>query len=131
MLGDMRLYALDHLVLNVADVARSLDFYTGVLGLPAERVAEWQRGTAPFPSLRIDEGTIIDLVAEPPSGTNLAHFCLVAAGSATEVIDELRTRGVPVDAEPKRRSGARGDGLSVYLSDPDGNQIEIRCYAAG
>src|SRR5690606_8042172 len=59
----------DHLVLRVADVERSLAWYLGVLGLEPVRVEEWRRGTVPFPSVRIDAGTIIDLLAsDRPDG---------------------------------------------------------------
>src|SRR5579864_1090085 len=79
----MPISALDHIVLNVADVERSLEFYQGCLGLSAERVEEWRQGILSFPSVRINATTIIDLVrrtAESPrdnGGFNLNHFCLV------------------------------------------------------
>src|SRR5437867_7141062 len=73
--------ALDHIVLNVTDVERSLAFYRDVLGLPAERVKAWRRGELRFPSVRVNEATIIDLVHAPADSAerrlNLAHFCLV------------------------------------------------------
>ena len=56
---------LDHIVLNVADVERSLAFYRDVLNLPAERVEAWRRGELRFPSVRVNGGTIIDLVHAP------------------------------------------------------------------
>ena len=62
----MGVCALDHIVLNVADIERALAFYTGPLGLPAERVDAWRSGKVRFPSLRINESTIIDLVAAAP-----------------------------------------------------------------
>ena len=46
----MKVTGLDHLVLNVSDAERSLAYYSGVLGLPGERVEEWRRRQAPFPS---------------------------------------------------------------------------------
>ena len=67
----------DHVVLNVADVERSLAWYTGELGLEPIHVEEWRRGERFFPSVRVDEGTIIDLIGLPRSGENLDHFCLV------------------------------------------------------
>lgn len=61
----MRVIAFDHLVLNTADVERSLAFYTGPLGLEPVRVEEWRAGRVPFPSVRVSADTIIDLVAAP------------------------------------------------------------------
>jgi catechol 2,3-dioxygenase-like lactoylglutathione lyase family enzyme len=130
----MRIAGLDHIVLNVADVERSLGFYNGCLGLPAERVEEWRRGTLPFPSVRINDATIIDLVKTDPDAPrgapNLNHFCLVTADAdLDEISDALGRAGVPIENGPAIRSGARGDALSIYFRDPDHNQIEVRTYA--
>lgn len=122
----MRVRQLDHIVLNVTDVERSLAWYTGLLGLAPERVDEWRAGEVPFPSVRIDEGTIIDLFAIDRSGVNLDHLCLVVEPGDVEAIaadDRFEVRTGPV-----RRWGARGDGTSVYVSDPDGNTVELRSY---
>ncbi len=124
----MRVYALDHIVLNVADVERSLAFYSGALGLTSERVDQWRRQEVRFPSVRVNDQTIIDLVGKPPAGDNLAHFCLVAEGSGDAILAELESKGVAIEREPGLRSGARGDGMSVCVRDPDGNQVEIRWY---
>src|SRR5687767_12216481 len=83
----MRVVDFDHLVLNVADVERSLAFYTGPLGLEPMRVEEWRAGTLPFPSVRVNGHTILDLVSKPRGESaerslrgeqsNVDHFCLV------------------------------------------------------
>ena len=69
--------AFDHLVLRCADVERTLAWYCDRLGLSPVRVDEWRRGEAPFPSVRVAEGTIIDLVAGPSGDGRLDHICLV------------------------------------------------------
>lgn len=122
----MRVRQLDHIVLNVTDVERSLAWYTGLLGLAPERVDEWRAGEVPFPSVRIDEGTIIDLFASDRTGVNLDHLCLVVEPGDVEAIaadDRFEVRTGPV-----RRWGARCDGTSIYVSDPDGNTVELRSY---
>ena len=129
-----RIIALDHIVLNVADVERSLAFYEGVLGLPAERVEAWRRGELRFPSVRVNEATIIDLVHAPAESgqrqLNLAHFCLVTDAEALDVVaQELTSAGVTIEVGPATRSGARGNALSIYFRDPDDNLIELRTYA--
>jgi catechol 2,3-dioxygenase-like lactoylglutathione lyase family enzyme len=129
-----RITALDHIVLNVADVERSLGFYAGVLGLPAERVDAWRRGELRFPSVRVSESTIIDLVHAPaePAGRrlNLAHFCLVTDDDDLDgVAGMLSDAGVQIEVGPAVRSGARGNALSIYFRDPDDNLIELRTYA--
>jgi len=126
---DLRVIGLDHIVLNVADVERSLSFYCGTLGLSGLRVEDWRQGRAPFPSVRIDGGTIIDLLAAPRSGSNCDHFCLVV-----EPLDlhALAASGVfEVVEGPGPRFGARGTGTSLYVQDPDGNVVELRCYPPG
>jgi catechol 2,3-dioxygenase-like lactoylglutathione lyase family enzyme len=126
----MRVMALDHIVLNVADVERSLAFYSETLGLPAERVEQWRSGKVGFPSVRVNEHTIIDLVGKKPEGNNLAHFCLVSDGDIHELKAEIEGNGVAIAKGPTSRSGARGDGLSFYIRDPDGTEVEIRSYRA-
>ncbi|MEU0671466.1 VOC family protein [Streptomyces sp. NPDC006172] len=125
----MRVIAFDHLVLNVADIERSLDFYTGPLGLEPVRVEEWRDGKAPFPSVRVSPTTIIDLVqaqAGPAEGSNVDHICLVVEPlDWQEVVDS----GVfTVLDGPGKRFGARGTAISLYVRDPDGNTVELRWY---
>ncbi|MCL2395898.1 MAG: VOC family protein [Acidimicrobiaceae bacterium] len=126
-MGNLRVVGIDHVVLNVADVERSLDFYEKTLGLAPVRVDEWRRGDAPFPSVRVDDSFIIDLFPAAPNGANLDHFCLVVEPTD---LDELAASGrFEVVTGPGRRFGARGDGMSLYVKDPDGNTVELRCYA--
>jgi catechol 2,3-dioxygenase-like lactoylglutathione lyase family enzyme len=129
----MRVCGLDHIVLNVQDVERSLDFYHRILGLPAERVEAWRKGDVGFPSVRVNDATIIDLFAMPDHASgeklNLNHFCLVTERADLEAAaQELTQAGVTIERGPGVRSGARGDGLSVYFRDPDANLIELRTY---
>ena len=122
----IRVTAFDHVVLNVADVERSLAFYTEELGLEPIHVDEWRRGERFFPSVRVDEGTIIDLIGLPRSGENLDHFCLVVAPMD---FDALKASGrFEVADGPAIRFGARGDGTSLYIRDPDHNLVELRYY---
>ena len=122
----MKIHELDHIVVNVADVERSLGWYGDLLGLAAERVAEWRAGTAPFPSIRINAGTIIDLMALPRSGENLDHFCLVTDRADVETV--AADPRFDVVEGPVERWGARGVGWSVYVRDPDDNLVELRSY---
>src|ERR671932_570696 len=131
----MRVTALDHIVLNVKDVERSLDFYQRHLGLAAERVEAWRAGKVGFPSLRINDGTIIDLVGLKSATNgqvgqpNLAHFCIVTDSPDMQAEAEaLAKAGVIIEEGPKVRSGARGDAMSIYFRDPDNNLIEVRSY---
>ncbi len=125
----MGIRELDHIVLNVADIERSLAWYTDRLGLDPVRVDEWRAGDAPFPSVRVSAGCIIDLFAADgatPADRNLNHFCLRADRADIHAIaaDDRFT----VFDGPVVRFGARGDGWSVYVTDPDDNVVEIRSY---
>ncbi|GAA2047757.1 VOC family protein [Polymorphospora rubra] len=122
----VRVTGFDHLVLNVSDVERSLDFYCGLLGLAPVRVDEWRAGKVPFPSVRVTPETIIDLVRRDRDGSNVDHLCLVVAPlDWQEVVDS----GIFTVLEgPVGRFGARGDATSVYVADPDGNSVELRWY---
>jgi catechol 2,3-dioxygenase-like lactoylglutathione lyase family enzyme len=131
-----KITAMDHIVLNVEDIDRSLNFYTQVLGLEPERVDQFRRGEVRFPSVRVSPETIIDLFPMQPgqvlggSGLpNMNHFTMVVGEADFETFQKhLAEHGVAIDEGPGRRWGARGNGLSVYFTDPDGNRIEVRCY---
>ncbi|KPC66511.1 VOC family protein [Streptomyces chattanoogensis] len=128
----MHVIAFDHLVLNVADIERSLAFYTGPLGLEPVRVQEWRAGSVSFPSVRVSPTTIIDLVEAPGGqveGSNVDHICLVVEPlDWQQVIDS----GVfTVLDGPGERFGARGMAVSLYVQDPDGNTVELRWYPQG
>ena len=101
------------MVLNVADVERSLAFYCDELGLAPERVDEWRRGEIFFPSVRVDAHTIIDLLAVPRTGENADHVCLVVEPVDLDAI-KASGRFDVVDG-PATRFGAQGDGTSLYV----------------
>ena len=123
----VRVVGFDHLVLLSSDVERALAFYTGVLGLTGERVDEWRRGEVPFPSVRIDATTLIDLFPAEPTGLNVHHLCLVIEPAD---LDVLAASGmVDVASGPADGLfGAQGLARSLYVKDPDGNVIELRSY---
>jgi catechol 2,3-dioxygenase-like lactoylglutathione lyase family enzyme len=121
--------ALDHLVLVVDDVERALTWYSGHLGLAEVRVEEWRAGRVPFPSLRVDEDTIIDFIArdraELGQRGHLDHLCFVVDG---DDLAELRSSPDLVIEEEGERFGARGIAHSIYVTDPDGLTVEVRAY---
>lgn len=132
-----KISAMDHIVLNVPDIERSLNFYMQVLGLEPERIEQFRRGEVPFPSVRVSPETVIDLfpmksgqtLASGPDLLNLNHFTMVVEAADFEAFQKhLAQHGVMISEGPGRRWGARGYGMSVYFNDPDGNRIEVRCY---
>ena len=122
----VQVQGFDHVVLTVADVERSLAWYVDVLGLEPLRVEEWRRGEVFFPSVRVTGETIIDLFAGERTGKNLDHLCLVVAPTDLEAV-KASGRFDVVDG-PDKRWGAQGDGMSLYVRDPDGNVVELRHY---
>ena len=129
----LNIHAFDHLVIKCADVDASLTWYLDVLGLSPVRVDEWRAGEAFFPSVRVSRETIIDLIprAADFGERNVDHICLVADRASVDAIVADAATDAPtftiVDG-PGPRFGARGDGWSVYVTDPDGNVVEIRSY---
>jgi len=122
----LRIIGFDHLVVRCADVETTLAWYLDLLGLEPVRVDEWRRGHAPFPSARVNSDTIIDLVPGATDDGRLDHICLVIEPVD---LDALVASGeFDVIEGPVRRSGARGDGTSLYVRDPDGLVVEIRHY---
>lgn len=131
----LQIIEMDHIVLNVSDIERSLAFYIDVLGLRGERLEEFKRGEVGFPSVRINDDSVIDLMstsgasAIPTANRNLNHYCLVTKSvDLAQVAEALKAQGVTVVQEPVSRWGARGQATSIYILDPDDNEIEIRCY---
>jgi catechol 2,3-dioxygenase-like lactoylglutathione lyase family enzyme len=126
----LRIQALDHLVLVVDDVERSVAWYRDVLGLEVERFDLWKDGKVFFPSVRIDETTIIDILGggrgESPGRGNVDHLCVVIEPTDLAALRDSGTFDV-VDG-PDQRWGARGNGWSLYVRDPDGNVVELRHY---
>lgn len=131
----VKITEMDHIVLRNKDVEESLRFYTQVLGLQAERVAEWRAGEVRFPSARINADTIIDFFGtdQDPIGKdgvkNQDHFCMVIEPTDMEELKaKFEAMGVEIQAGPGKRWGSHGDGISLYIYDPDGNVVELRHY---
>jgi len=122
----LRVAELDHVVVRCRDQGLSLDFYTRILGLVEERRLDM------IGLIQLRAGaSMVDLVpADPPptqEGRNVDHFCLgVEAGDMEALAAWLRSQRVEVLGDPTPRYGARGNGLSIYVLDPDGNIVELK-----
>ena len=126
---------MDHIVLRVKDVDESLRFYSELLGLPVERVEQWRAGEVRFPSVRINADTIIDLFASDQEtiskegARNQDHYCMVIEPTDMEALKAgFEALGVGIQAGPGKRWGSHGDGISLYIYDPDNNVVELRHY---
>jgi catechol 2,3-dioxygenase-like lactoylglutathione lyase family enzyme len=124
-MGVVKVVGLDHIVLRVADVEKSLAFYIDTLGLEPVRVEEWRRGEVLFPSVRLTPETIIDVFAAERTGDNLDHFCLVIEPTDLDALAEH----FPDARRADGLFGAQGYASSLYIHDPDGNTVELRSYS--
>ncbi|HTL86108.1 MAG TPA: VOC family protein [Acidimicrobiia bacterium] len=120
----MKVLGVDHVVINCSDVERALTWYTDTLGLEPMNVDEWRRGDLFFPSVRVNDATIIDLFPVERTGENMNHMCLVIA---PEDLDALASQ-FPASRRADQNFGAQGYGSSLYIEDPDGNTIELKTY---
>jgi catechol 2,3-dioxygenase-like lactoylglutathione lyase family enzyme len=124
---------LDHVVLRVTNLTAMMNFYSGVLGCPVEKVQadiglyQLRAGSALIDLVPVD-GTLGRKggAAPGPEGRNLDHFCLrVEPFDAAAITAHLRAHG----AEPApvaSRYGAEGQGPSIYVADPEGNVVELK-----
>ncbi len=136
---------MDHIALRSRDVEASLHFYHDILGLKIERLEDWRAGKAPFPSVRLSPDTLVDVfqmpqgMADTPDLRQLDHYCIVVEPTdLNQVKEQLEGLGVEMapanpfnESEvggPFTRWGAHGNGLSLYVYDPDRNIVELRYY---
>ena len=125
----MQIARLDHLVLTVADIAKTCDFYTKVLGMEVVRFGEG-RTALKFGQQKINlhpADNIPGLVADRPTAGS-GDLCFITAVPLAEVTAHLAKYDVPIVAGPGPRAGAIGTIQSVYIRDPDQNLIEISNY---
>jgi len=126
MEAPVKIAEIDHVVFRCRDQKKMLDFYTRLMGLVEERRLE-QIGLI---QLRAGRG-MIDLVPSPAAvdekSENVDHVCLgIEAADMNAVARNLRACGVAIIEGPVMRYGAHGDGLSIYIHDPEGNVIELK-----
>lgn len=121
--------SLDHLVLTVKDIAKTVEFYTTVLGMQKE-IFKQNRVALKFGSQKIN---LHQLGAEfEPKAYNVkegsADLCFITQTSVTDFKAYIESLGVKVIEGPIKRTGAMGEINSIYVRDPDGNLIEIANY---
>jgi glyoxylase I family protein len=119
---------IDHAVLQVTDIKRSLAFYVDVLGLSLERIIE----DIGIYQLRCGRN-LIDLCVLP-SGASLAqrsqrsidHLCLSIRGDMNKIVEYLTEHNVEMASPVRELYGATGFGTSIYILDPDQYTIELK-----
>ena len=134
----VKVHALDHLVINVSNVARTVAWYQKILGMevsvfdPAQ--GKPKRTSLLFGSQKInvrpkdtDKVEWFTADHETPGSEDL---CFLTSSTPDEVVAHLKANGVTIEEGPVNKQGARGTLRSVYCRDPDGSLIEISSYAA-
>ncbi len=119
---------IDHAVLQVTDIKRSLAFYVDVLGLSLERIIE----DIGIYQLRCGRN-LIDLCVLS-SGASLAqrsqrgidHLCLSIRGDMNKIVEYLTEHNVEMASPVRELYGATGFGTSIYILDPDQYTIELK-----
>lgn len=123
-----KVLGIDHVVLRIHDLERSLGFYRDLLGLHIER----EQASIHLTQLRAGR-SLIDLVpgeAAAASTPNVDHFALeIQPFDEQQLRQYFTSRGVPV-LESGLRYGAGGEGPSIYILDPDGNKVELKAAPA-
>lgn len=122
----MRVTGIDHYVIMTPEPERALEWYRDKLHLEPVRLEEWRAGDAPFVSLRVTDDTIIDILEADRFGENINHVALVVAD--VDLGELARSEEFDVVLPPSPLFGARGQGLGMYVRDPDGNLVELRTY---
>ena len=122
-----------HFGLRVADLERSLAFYRAVGYEVVGEVPETGIGHLVMLQLPGDEFVTIELVHRPTGddgdpGAGLSHF-VIQVESMDATITDLRANGIEV-AEPESPDGS-ADFLTTWITDPDGNRIELVQWPAG
>lgn len=125
--------ALDHVVLRTTQLDAMLYFYQQILGCQLERelpdlgLTQLRAGSALIDIVTVDS-ELGKLGGEPPrqNGRNMDHFCLQVAPFDEQQLREYLNRHNIAVEDFAERYGAQGFGRSVYLTDPEGNVVEIK-----
>jgi catechol 2,3-dioxygenase-like lactoylglutathione lyase family enzyme len=120
---------LDHCVIHVTEWERSNAFYRDVMG--AEILQKGNGWVYQFGAMRLNvHGPGVDAhpvarIPVPPGGSDL---CFIWPGTVSELVTHLVRCAMEIELGPVSRSGAHGDGTSVYFRDPDGSLLEFISY---
>ncbi|MBI2370661.1 MAG: VOC family protein [Deltaproteobacteria bacterium] len=123
---------LDHAGVKVTDLERAIAFYTGLFGFPIAERRRFENGTDAA-GLKVGQSLIFLLYRpefqthDPEEPAGIDHFCLTFEAAEWEaIIAKIREEGIPTVGDIMQRGGATGFGPSLYIVDPDGNQIEVK-----
>jgi catechol 2,3-dioxygenase-like lactoylglutathione lyase family enzyme len=131
----IQIAGIDHIVLRTTKLEEMLSFYSGILGCEVERettnevgLTQLRAGNAMIDLVTVD-GQLGKMGGGPPGSTenNVDHFCLQLIPVPEDAIkSHLESNGIKVGTFAERY-GAQGLGNSIYIKDPEGNTVELRC----
>ena len=132
----VKVSAIDHIVINVRDVARSAEWYRKTLGMEVRvfdpGAGKSARTTLVFGNQKIN---VRPLSADKVGWFTAEHeaagsddLCFLTSSTPEQIVAHLKACGVTIEEGPVKKQGARGTLRSVYCRDPDGSLIEISSY---
>jgi len=135
----VKVHSLDHLVINVSDVARSAEWYRTVLGMEVKVFdpghGKPRRTSLIFGNQKINvrprDADKVEWFTADHETAGSDDLCFLTSSTPDEVVAHLGACGVAIAEGPVRKQGARGALRSVYCRDPDGSLIEISSYEDG
>ena len=128
----MKLEKIDHVVITVKDLNKTIDFYTNILGMKLEEFSSSLdinhiRYAVSFGSQKIniheEKKPIKPNALNPCSGS--MDICFISKNKINDWIYHLVKKGINIEIGPEKKTGALGTILSIYIRDPDFNLIEI------
>ena len=128
----MKLQKIDHVVITVKDLNKTIDFYTNILGMKLEKFSSSSndnqiRYAVSFDSQKIniheEKKPIKPNALNPCSGS--IDICFISKNKINDWIHHLVKKGINIEIGPEKKTGALGPILSIYIRDPDFNLIEI------
>ena len=128
----MKVEKIDHVVITVKDVKKTIDFYTNILGMKLEKFSSSLdnnkfRYAVSFGSQKIniheEKKPIKPNALNPSSGS--MDICFISKNKINDWVHHLVKKGINIEIGPEKKTGALGPILSIYIRDPDFNLIEI------
>jgi len=132
----VKVSAIDHLVINVRDVAHSAEWYRKTLGMEVRvfdpGAGKSARTTLVFGNQKINVRPLsadkVEWFTADHEAAGSDDLCFLTSSTPEQIVAHLKACGVTIEEGPVKKQGARGTLRSVYCRDPDGSLIEISSY---
>ena len=128
----MKLEKIDHVVITVKDLNKTIDFYTNILGMKLEKFSSFLKNNqirfaVSFGSQKIniheEKKSLTPNALNPFSGS--MDICFISKNKIKDWVYHLKNKRINIEIGPEKKTGALGPILSIYIRDPDFNLIEI------